>query len=159
MPLGNFTSQFLANVYLNKLDYFVKHELGVKYYIRYVDDFILFHKSRTQLGIWKIEINGFIRKNLKIELHQDKSRIVPLSRGVDFLGFRNFYNYVLLRKRNYKKIIFKIQKYGNGYISAGQLMESFQGWNAYAEWADCYKLRKEVASRIYQLKVKKEGSF
>ena len=62
MPLGNLTSQFFANVYLNELDQFVKHKLRVKYYIRYVDDFILFHKSKKQLEIWKENINLFLDK-------------------------------------------------------------------------------------------------
>lgn len=101
MPLGNLTSQFFANVYLNELDYFVKHKLKAKYYIRYVDDFVIQHNSREQLSIWKEEINKFLKEELKLELHQEKSRIIPLSRGIDFVGFRNFYYYKLLRKRNY----------------------------------------------------------
>jgi hypothetical protein len=52
MPLGNLTSQFFANVYLNELDHFVKHKLKAKYYIRYVDDFVILDKSKTQLKIW-----------------------------------------------------------------------------------------------------------
>ncbi len=59
MPLGNLTSQFFANVYLNELDYFVKHKLKAKYYIRYVDDFIIFHSSKEQLEIWKEQIKDF----------------------------------------------------------------------------------------------------
>ena len=100
MPLGNLTSQFFANVYLNELDYFVKHKLKTKYYIRYVDDFIILHKSKSQLKIWKKQIKLFLKENLKLELHPDKSKIVSLSRGIDFVGFRNFYYYKLLRKRN-----------------------------------------------------------
>ncbi|MFA4960392.1 MAG: reverse transcriptase/maturase family protein [Candidatus Pacearchaeota archaeon] len=156
MPLGNLTSQFLANVYLNKLDYFAKHTLKAKYYIRYVDDFILFHKNKIQLEIWKIRINNFLKQDLKLELHQDKSKVKPLSKGIDFVGFRNFFYFKLLRKRNYKKIISKIKKYEKDWISHNQLMESFQGWNAHAKWANCYKIRKRVASMIYQAKCKRK---
>ncbi len=91
MPLGNLTSQFFANVYLNELDYFVKHKLKTKFYIRYVDDFIILHKSKLQLEIWKKEIEKFLIENLKLELNQQKSKIFSLSRGVDFVGFRIFY--------------------------------------------------------------------
>jgi len=91
MPLGNLTSQFFANVYLNELDYFVKHKLKAKYYIRYVDDFVILHKSKEQLEKWKAEIDRFLRDKLKIELHPEKSKIILLSRGIDFVGFRNFY--------------------------------------------------------------------
>ena len=57
MPLGNLTSQFFANLYLHDLDFFVKHKLKAKYYIRYVDDFVILHLSKEQLEIWKQEIN------------------------------------------------------------------------------------------------------
>lgn len=75
MPLGNLTSQFFANVYLHELDRFVKHELKAKYYIRYVDDFVILHKSKSQLEIWKEEINNFLNNKLNLELHPDKSKI------------------------------------------------------------------------------------
>src|SRR3989344_2979950 len=104
MPLGNYTSQFFANVYLNELDYFVKHILKAKYYIRYVDDFVILHSSKSQLVKWKEEINNFLRKELGLELHPDKSNIYSLSQGIDFVGFRNYYYYKLLRKRNIRKM-------------------------------------------------------
>lgn len=63
MPLGNLTSQFFANVYLNKLDHFVKHKLKVKYYMRYVDDFVIFNSSKKQLKICKKQIQEFLKKN------------------------------------------------------------------------------------------------
>ena len=101
MPLGNLTSQFFANLYLNELDQFFKHKLKIKYYIRYVDDFVVLNESKEQLEIWRKQIDNFLRQWLKIELHPDKSRIIPLSRGVDFVGFRNFYYCRRLRKRNF----------------------------------------------------------
>jgi len=148
MPLGNLTSQFFANVYLNELDYFVKHKLKAKYYIRYVDDFVILHSSKEKLEKWKEEINNFLKKELKLELHPEKSKIIFLSRGVDFVGFRNFYYYRLLRKRNIRKIFSIIEKFQLGCISYEKLLETFQGWNAYAKWADSYKLRKIIFSRI-----------
>ena len=146
MPLGNLTSQFFANVYLNELDYFVKHELKTKYYIRYVDDFVLLHSSKEQLEEWKEQIDNFLKTELKIELHPDKSKVISLSRGIDFVGFRNFYHYRLLRKRNIKKIKLKIEEYHSGNLSYKKLNESFQGWNAYAKWANCYKLIENFIS-------------
>ena len=64
MPLGNLTSQFFANLYLNELDSFVKHKLKAKYYIRYVDDFVILHESKEQLEKWKIAINSFLKNIL-----------------------------------------------------------------------------------------------
>ena len=155
MPLGNLTSQFFANVYLNELDYFVKHTLKAKYYIRYVDDFVILHTSKEQLEKWKIEIDGFLRDKLKLELHPDKSKIIPLSRGVDFVGFRNYYHFKLLRKRNIRKMRKKVEKFSKDELSYRQMTESFQGWQAYAKWANTLKLRKEIAGGIAKIKHRK----
>ena len=150
MPLGNLTSQFFANIYLNELDHFIKHKIKARYYIRYVDDFLILHNSKEQLEIWKQEINNFLNKNLKLELHPNKSRIVPLSRGIDFVGFKNFYYYKIPRKRNIRKMLFKISKYKNNKITKEEILKSFQGWNAYTKWSNSLKLRRKVVRRIYQ---------
>ena len=152
MPLGNLTSQFFANLYLNELDIFVKHKLKAKYYIRYVDDFVILHNSKEQLKQWKIEINNFLKENLKLELHPDKSKIIPLSKGIDFVGFRNFYYFKLLRKRNIRKMLLKIEQYKENSISKEKLLDSFQGWQAYSKWANTFKLRKKIVKKIYKQK-------
>jgi len=149
MPLGNLTSQFFANIYLNELDYFIKHKLRAKYYIRYVDDFVILHNSKIQLKIWKEEIGRFLKERLRLELHDEKSKIIPLSRGIDFVGFRNFYYFRLLRRRNLRKILFKITQYKKGDVNKEKMLESFQGWNAYAKWANSFKLRRKVVKKIY----------
>jgi RNA-directed DNA polymerase len=144
MPLGNLTSQLFANIYLNELDYFVKHNLKLKYYLRYVDDFVILHKDEKQLIIWKNKIKRFLKQELKIELHPDKTRIISLKKGIDFVGFRNFYYFRLLRKRNIKKMKWKKSMFNQGLIKKEKFLESLQGWNAYAKWADTYKLRKNL---------------
>ncbi|MFH1271095.1 MAG: RNA-directed DNA polymerase [Nanoarchaeota archaeon] len=148
MPLGNLTSQIFANIYLHELDYFVKHELKVKYYVRYVDDFVLLHQSRRQLEQWRKAINIFLKKKLKLELHPQKTQIIPLFRGVDFLGFRNFYHHQILRKRNLKNMQQKIKLFEEKEIGFRSIMESYQGWQAYAKWANTFEIRKEVKSKI-----------
>jgi RNA-directed DNA polymerase len=150
MPLGNLTSQFFANVYLNELDQFVKHKLRAKYYIRYVDDFVILQEDRIQLETWKFFINKFLKENLKIELHPEKSRVVPLSRGIDFVGFRNFYYCRLLRKRNIKNMLNKIKSFKEALMSHKKLLESYQGWDAYAKWSNSYKLRKRLSDETKQ---------
>ena len=150
MPLGNLTSQFFANIYLNELDYFVKHKLKAKYYIRYVDDFVILHNSKKQLEIWKKQINNFLNKELKLELHSQKSRIISLSKGIDFVGFRNFYYFRLLRKRNIKNMLSKIEKCKKEFFSYDKLLESFQGWQAYAKWADSHELRENIFKKLIE---------
>ncbi len=148
MPLGNLTSQFFANIYLNELDQFVKHKLKAKYYIRYVDDFIILSSSKSQLQNLKYKIDSFVKEKLKLELHQDKSRIISLSKGIDFVGFRNIYYFKLLRKRNIKKIQRKINEFNTGMLDYSRLFNSFQGWNAYASWANSYKLVERLIKKI-----------
>jgi len=144
MPLGNLTSQFFANVYLNELDGFVKHKLNAKYYIRYVDDFVILHKSKRQLEIWKKKINNFLQDRLKLELNQDKSRIINLSKGIDFVGFRNFYFHKLLRKRNIGNIRKKIHLFNQKEINYDKFIEIFKGWKAYSDWSNNHNLIKEI---------------
>ena len=152
MPLGNLTSQFFANIYLNELDYFIKHELKAKYYIRYVDDFVILRSSKSQLEEWKEKINNFLKEKLKLELHPQKSKIISLSKGIDFVGIRNFYNYKLLRKRNIRNIRKKVELFSKNKITYRKMTEIFQGWQAYAKWANTLKLRRVIAKEIYRAK-------
>lgn len=144
MPLGDLTSQFFANVYLNELDQFVKHKLKAKYYIRYVDNFVILNPSKEQLMGWKKEIKKFLQEKLKLELHPDKSRIINLSKGVDFVGFRNFYNYRLLRKRNIRNIKRKIHLFNEDKISENKFSEIWHGWQAYSDWSNNYNLKNKL---------------
>ena len=154
MPLGNLTSQFFANVYLNELDYFVKQELKATYYIRYVDDFVILHYGRRILEYYRERIYGYL-KTLQLELHPDKSKIIPLRDGVTFLGYRIFYHYKLLRKSNLRKFQKNWQKklalYQQGLLSREQLIGSLQGWFGYAQWADTYKLRKRAIQELLKI--------
>ena len=151
MPLGNLTSQFFANIYLNELDYFIKHKLKAEYYIRYVDDFVILHKNRKQLEVWKDQIGKFLNVKLKLVLHPEKSKIIHLSQGIDFLGFRNFYHFKLLRKRNIKKMRNKIEMLKKKEIDYTSLLASYKGWEAYAKWADTYKIRRNMLEKIKQV--------
>ena len=90
MPLGNLTSQFFANIYLNEFDQFVKHNLKVKYYIRYADDFVILSEDKKYLEDLILKINNFLKNSLKLQMHPDKVFIKTLSSGVDFLGWVNF---------------------------------------------------------------------
>ena len=152
MPLGNLTSQFLANVYLNELDQFVKPKLKAKYYIRYVDDFVILNSSKQQLNTWKNEINDFLKKELKIELHSDKSRIIPLSRAIPFVGFKVFYHYKLLKKLNRKSIQKRLNSFHNLFredkIDYDKIYESLQGSFAYMCHANTQKLKKSIVKQI-----------
>ena len=135
MPLGNMTSQFFANVYLNELDQFVKKELKAKYYIRYVDDFVILDNDKNILESYKKRINVFLKEELQLELHTTKSKILLLNKGIGFLGFRNYPYHRLLRKANIRTMKKKIEQ--KDYDS---LCEFLEGWFSYANHADTYNL-------------------
>ena len=151
MPLGNYTSQFFANVYLNELDYFIKHALKVKCYMRYVDDFIIFHYEKRTLFFYLENIKRFLGK-LKIELHQEKTKIIPLRNGVPFVGYRIFYMHKLLRKRNLKLFVSRIrqrkEQFQQGKMPKEEFMQSIKGWLGYAQWANTYGQRKKILKEI-----------
>ena len=98
LPIGNLSSQFFANVYLDALDQFVKHDLKAKRYLRYVDDFVLFHHDREQLAAWRDQIEAFLRDRLKLELKAEQ-HLRRLTDGLDFLGYVIFPTHMLARKR------------------------------------------------------------
>jgi len=102
LPLGALTSQLLANVYLDQLDHFIKDTLGVRYYVRYMDDFILLHGDKTELWRLLAEIRDFLACELHLTLN-NKTRVFPASHGVDFAGYRHFSGYKLPRKRNVRR--------------------------------------------------------
>ncbi len=155
MPIGNLTSQFFANVYMGELDRFVKHELKARYYIRYVDDFVILHSDKAILEGWRAEIGDFLSHNLKIQLHKEKTRIIPLGKGITFLGFRIFRRYRLLKKSNARRIWKRLEnlkrKYCDGEITREKARNSLEGWLAYARFADTYTLRKRVSQRFEEL--------
>ena len=154
MPLGNLTSQFFANIYLNELDQFVKHKLKAKYYIRYVDDFVILDSNKKKLNKYKEEINDFLKQNLRIELHPEKSRIIPLGNRLDFLGFRIFYYHRLLRKSNLIKMKNKYkqikEEYKKGKIEYDKIYDFMEGWVNYAKQANTNKLRKRITIKFQE---------
>ncbi len=111
----------------------------------------MLHSSKQQLEIWKEQINNFLREKLKLELHPEKSRIIQLSRGVDFIGFRNFHYFKLLRKRNIKNMERKINLFEEGKIWFKELIKSFEGWQAYSKCANTHKLHKRLKERVIDI--------
>ena len=105
LPIGNLTSQFFANVYMNDFDNYVKRKLKVKRYIRYVDDFVLFDKSKKRLQYFQKEIEQYLKKELYLTLRED-TKLKKYTEGLDFLGYIIRPDYMLVRQRvvnNYKK--------------------------------------------------------
>ena len=136
LPIGNLSSQFFANVYLDVLDQFVKHQLKAKRYLRYVDDFVLVHRDRAVLESWQREIEQFLAERLQLRLKAD-IRLRPLSSGIDFLGYIIFPTHTLVRRRVLQHARDAFRAWGQRHIRAG---------NAIGTPADIRQLRSQAAS-------------
>lgn len=110
LPLGNLTSQLLANIYLNEFDQFVKHRLKARYYLRYADDFVVLSSDRQWLKTLVPHIRRFLWDELRLELHPDKVSIKTLASGVDFLGWVHFPDHRVLRTTTKKKMLKRISE-------------------------------------------------
>ena len=86
LPIGNLTSQIFANFYMNSFDHFIKHDLGIRYYGRYVDDFILVHSDKEHLKSLIPKIKDFLRLKLRLILHPNKIYLQHYTKGVKYLG-------------------------------------------------------------------------
>lgn len=143
IPVGNLTSQLFANIYLNKLDQYIKHTLGAKYYMRYMDDFILLSPDKEQLRRWLADIERFLRDELKLELNP-KTTILAAKNGIDFVGYKHRATHRKVRPDSVKRIKKTIKKYESGKITKEQLQKSIASWTGHAGHADSYNLQKKV---------------
>ena len=109
LPIGNLTSQFFSNVYLNVLDQYVKHHLKCKYYCRYVDDFIMLDENPRRLNSWHKDLTVFLKEKLRLDLHQNKRELNKISRGIDFVGYVIKPKHMLPRQKTIKRV-FKVMK-------------------------------------------------
>ena len=98
LPIGNLTSQFFANVYLDGLDQYVKHHLKARYYVRYCDDFVLLSHNRQELVAWQAAVEVYLKDRWRLHLNA-KQRLRPVADGMDFLGYIVRPNYRLVRRR------------------------------------------------------------
>jgi retron-type reverse transcriptase len=110
LPIGNLNSQFFANVYLNALDQFVKHQLKCQFYVRYCDDFVLLADSVAQLAYWRDQIEDFLFVQLKLKLNA-KEQLLPINNGINFLGYIVRPDYLLVRRRVVNQLKEKLTKY------------------------------------------------
>ena len=105
LPLGNLTSQLLVNIYMNEFDQFVKHWLGVKYYIRYADDFVIMSNDKEYLQKLIPHLQRFLIERLKVSLHPHKLFIKTYASGADFLGWVHFPHHRVLRTVTKKRML------------------------------------------------------
>jgi RNA-directed DNA polymerase len=148
LPIGNLTSQFFANVYLNELDQFVKHILKVKYYVRYVDDFIILDVDRNKLLKMQDEIEEFLKDRLILQLHPTRRKLLPVTNGIDFLGYIVRRNYILVRNRVINNLMAKYRRFvNNGKKDIKGFQNSLASYLGHLKWANTYCLVKRLKEK------------
>jgi len=157
LPIGNLTSQYFANIYMNEFDQFVKHKLKVKYYIRYTDDFIILSQNKNYLTGLLDEMRYFLKYRLKIELHPDKIKFYTLKSGIDFLGYIVFPYHILPRhktkKRIFRKIRQRIAEVKNGELSYDSLYQVIQSYLGFFTHCNSFRIREEIENLLQGSKV------
>ena len=152
LPIGNLTSQFFANLYLHELDFYVKQTLHCKYYIRYMDDFLVFENNRVTLEAIRVNLGNFLRDHLKLQMHPGKSQISQCSKGVKFLGFRLYpevrrmaTNGVRRFRRRLKSFRYRLE---NGLMEENKAIESIVCWRSHSSYANTAILRKNIYNEV-----------
>ena len=155
IPIGNLTSQFFANLYLNDLDHYVKEQLKCKSYLRYVDDIAVFSDDKKSL--WRIkELLADYLHQERLRLHPRKIYVLPVKNGVDYLGYQIYPDHKLVRKDTTMRFIKNIRRmsrlYGNHLICWTEINRSVQAWLGHVKHADSYGLRKAIFQEISFIK-------
>lgn len=170
IPIGNYISQYAGNFYLSSFDHWIKEEKKVKYYFRYMDDIVIFGESKSELHQLRREADQYFRTELKLTIKDNWQVFPTFDRGLDFVGYRFFLEYTLLRKSTCKsfkqKMIHikkKIDRGGEMNYSEWCSVNSYDGWLKYC---DSYRLKqkyleplKPYANEYYlrHIKTKKGG--
>lgn len=151
IPIGNQTSQFFANVYLDPLDHFVKDRLGMKGYVRYVDDFLVFADDKGQLAAVRDEIEACLVP-LRLRLHPAKTVIFPVRDGIRFLGYRVFPTHRLLPKENVRRFRRRVRAmqadHAAGRLPWAAVVQRLTSWDGHARQANTYRLRGRLYDTI-----------
>jgi RNA-directed DNA polymerase len=147
LPIGNLTSQFFANVYLNNFDHYIKEKLKIKKYIRYGDDFAFFGDDRTELAQVRHAIENYLA-SLRLKIHPIKSQIFATNQGANFLGFRIFPTHIRVRSNNLrlgrKRIRLLKQAVFLGKGSASTVDLAILSWFAHLAHGDTWQLRSNI---------------
>lgn len=154
IPIGNLTSQLMANIYLNELDRFAKHTLGARRYLRYMDDFAIIHHDKDYLHAARRDIEDFLWAQLGLRTNS-KTQVFPVGdggRALDFLGYRIWPSHRALRKDSINRMKRKMRRmaaqYHRGEITWDDIDPVIMSWIGHARHADTYNLRSKVLGGV-----------
>ncbi len=151
MPIGNLSSQMLANLYLNPLDQYCKHVLGTKYYIRYMDDIVIMSNDLTKLHEIQERISEFLETKLKLKLNS-KTAIRTVKCGVEFVGYKINASGLRMRKSTTRRIkrVFKYlaKEYAAGNIELYEITPTLASYYGIMKHCESYNLRRWITENI-----------
>ncbi|MEK7465177.1 MAG: reverse transcriptase/maturase family protein [Patescibacteria group bacterium] len=136
LPLGNLTSQLLANIYMHEFDMFIKQELKGKYYIRYADDFLILSDNKDYLVVLLLKIRAFLHDHLRLSLHEKKVSIESYASGVDFLGWIHFPHHRQIRTITKRRIVRNLKGYPR--------RETINSYRGLLQHGDTHKLKEVI---------------
>ena len=164
LPIGNLTSQFFANIYLNELDQYVKRELKIKYYTRYVDDIVVLSDNLEDVYRWREQIDTFLKRKLKLTLHPNKDKYGSVYSGIDFVGYVIKPRYTLSRQRVVGNLKNKLKLFNQGLLLVSQnqkqtvfplhtppskeelskMLAMINSYYGHFRHVNCFNLRKDI---------------
>ena len=147
LEIGNYTSQMFANIYLNEIDQYIKHKLKVKFYFRYLDDSVIFVKTKEKAKQILEKIKIYLKENLELELNK-KTQIFKSKQGVNFCGYKINEYRLKIRDRGKRKLKKKVkkltEKIKQGQISNKEAHKYLAGHMGYIKIANTYNLEKKL---------------
>jgi retron-type reverse transcriptase len=151
LPIGNLTSQFWANVYLNPLDHFIKRDLGCPAYLRYVDDFLLFAALKSDLAAWREAIIAKLA-SLRLVVHENRAQVFPTTTGIPFLGFRIYPDYRRVKRRNginFRRRLRRLAQEAYNHPEAWPALQArILGWVNHVRYANSWGLRRAILGEV-----------
>lgn len=168
IPIGNYLSQYSGNFYLSSFDHWIKEVKKVKYYFRYMDDIVILGSSKEELHKLRKEVDEYLRNELKLNIKENWQVFPTFVRGIDFVGYRVFLNYTLLRKSTCKSFKRKMRNINKKRLNGQELnysewcsINSYKGW---LKWCNSYRLNQkyikpieQFAQDYYEKYIKKKG--
>lgn len=147
IPIGGGLSHMLANMYMDPLDQYCKRELSIKYYIRYMDDFIILDNDKGRLHDYRKKIEEFLNQKLKLALN-NKTALRPIRHGAEFVGCNVFPNHVNIRKqtslRIKRRLKFLKQEYKEYKVTLSKVSETVNSYKALLKHVDCKNFDRKL---------------
>jgi len=152
IPIGSLMSQLYANAVLDPVDQYAKRMLGIKYYMRYMDDILILHNNKRELNKWRRLIEAFINEELKLDLSQKKTVMLPITQGIDFVGYKIYNTHIRLRKSTAIRMKHRLRllqkEYYEDKTDFKKIGHTLASYNGLLTHCDSYSLRKKLLDTL-----------